>query len=159
MRRILLLASIVLLCIQAARSIAAAPPGQGSRTDHYITDAVLHRRWAVVADSTHPERPWTLEEVPWKNEPNKPARAKAGAFTGDMPLIPAGARVRLWRKGDGASIELTGTALESGMAGQTIHVRTGSRGTVLEGQVRGEDSVELSNSAKWQGKLSDGWSQ
>jgi flagella basal body P-ring formation protein FlgA len=76
-----------------------------------------------------------------------------------MPLIPAGARVRLWRKGDGASIELTGTALESGMAGQTIHVRTGSRGTVLEGQVRGEDSVELSNSAKWQGKLSDGWSQ
>jgi len=169
MKRILiaLLSSmILLLCVLPARSLICtslqgAPQVQGSRMDHYVSDPVLHRRWAVVGDCSHPERPWTLREVPWQ-EASRPAvsrQAEASLALGNAPLIAAGTRVRLWSSAGGASIELAGTALEAGEAGESIHVRAGSRGTVLEGRVRGAGSVELSNSGKWQNKSANGWIQ
>ena len=171
MRRVLSapVISLLLLCNQSTRQAAcsaltAAAPVESRRVDHYVTDAVLHRRWAVLADRTHPERPWTLQEVPWEMPSKKLLHVPVSAAAADpsakaTPLISAGMKVRLWRNDLGARIELNGTALESGLTGQTIHVRTGSRGTVLEGRVRGASSVELSTSGKWQTNLSDGWNQ
>lgn len=168
MKRILiaLLSSMVLLSAGPARSLICtslpgAPQVQGSQMDHYISDPLLHRRWAVVVDCSHPERPWTLKDVPWQ-EASRPAvsgQTRAGLSLGNTPLIAAGTRVRLWSSAGGARIELAGTALEAGAAGQSIHVRAGSRGTVLEGRVRGAGSVELSNSGKWQNKSANGWIQ
>jgi Chaperone for flagella basal body P-ring formation len=165
MRRLLIAASALVVLLAVPMHASVCNTGAGSvqlehlRVDHYITDALLHRRWAVVMDCTHPDRPWTLLDVPWQGAGGSALRtaaitdfAKAAA-----PLIPAGAKVRLWSIADGASIELSGTALEAGAAGQTIHVRTGSRGTVLQGRVRGAGSVELLASDKWQNKQPDRW--
>ena len=168
MKRILipLLSSMILLSARPARSLicsslSGAPQLQGSQMDHYISDPVLHRRWAVVVACSHPERPWTLKEVPWQGaaRPAVSPQTMAGLSSGNTPLIAAGTRVRLWSSAGGASIELAGTALEAGGVGQSIHVRTGTRGTVLEGRVRGAGSVELSSSGKWQNKSANGWIQ
>lgn len=127
--------------------------------DHYITDATLHRRWAVMVDCNHPDRPWTLQTAPPQVKEStlrrpqlslKPAKA--------VPVVRAGAKVRLWRNAVGASIDLSGTAQESGIIGQTIHVRTGQHGPVLEGKVSGAGSVELLVPDRWQNKGPDGWS-
>jgi hypothetical protein len=160
MKRIVIaiLSSVVLLtAVPLLASVCgmAQPPGVESGpyiVDHYIADTILHRRWAVVVDCAHPDRPWTLKAALWQSESRVDA---AAAMKGGhpvaiaQPLIPAGAKVRMWRTADGADIELTGTALDAGVAGQTIHVRTGSRGTVLEGRVRGVGSVELLHADRW----------
>jgi hypothetical protein len=120
--------------------------------DHYITDAILHRKWAVVVDHDHPDRPWIVKEAPWQSRAGMAAVSETNATRPAIiarPLVSAGAKVRLWRTADGADIELTGTALEAGAEGQTIHVRTGQRGTVLKGRVRGMGSVELFTSDRW----------
>lgn len=161
MRRTLLaLFPLVVLSTLPANALAcsetsASPLTQALRTDHYITDTILHRRWAVVMDCRHPERPWTLREVVWEKKASavtvrKTETEKSGH---GRQLIPAGAKVRIWRNAGGASIELSGIALDTADLGQTIHVRTGPRGTVLEGKVSGAGSVELSALAKWQSGL------
>ncbi|QNI34145.1 flagella basal body P-ring formation protein FlgA [Alloacidobacterium dinghuense] len=134
---------------------------QGTHTDHYIADPVLHRRWAAVVDCSHPERPWTLKEVPWQETslPFASSGLKPKVIERATLLVLAGAKVKLWRKTSDGNIELEGTALDAGNEGQTIHVRTGSRGVVLEGKVRGAGSVELFASNKWQSKSLDGWTQ
>jgi hypothetical protein len=158
MKRVLIamLSSLVLLAAAPLRAAVCdtARPASGDvfAVDHYITDAILHRRWAVLVDCTHQDRPWTLEAAPWQDGAGLVAvagRMASGTATVVKPLIPAGAKVRLWRTADGANIELAGTALEAGMAGQVIHVRTGARGTVLEGRVRGAGSVELFSADRW----------
>jgi hypothetical protein len=123
-----------------------------SIVDHYITDAILHRKWAVVVDCGHPDRPWTVKAVPWSSETGAVTLSRANASQPAAiakPLVPAGAKVRLWRTAGSTDIELVGTALEAGGAGQTIHVRTGLQGAVLEGRVRGAGSVELFHSNRW----------
>ncbi len=132
----------------------------GLRVDHYITDAPQHRRWSVVVDCSHPERPWTLQAVPWQSGARSAAVREAQAIEPQksLPLIPAGMKVRLWRTAEGTKIELSGTALDAGAEGQTIHVRTGRHGAVLAGRVRGAGSVELLASTKWQDKSREGWS-
>jgi hypothetical protein len=165
MRRIhTFISAIVLQCVQMTCSaVCGSPPVarsvQKAYTERYITDAILHRRWAVVMDCNHPERPWTLEEVPWQNTSSLPTIARVRPTVAEqyVPLVPAGAKVRLWQNRDGASIELSGTALESGNAEQMIHVRTGKRGTVLEGRVRGAGSVELFTSGALQHRVTEGW--
>jgi hypothetical protein len=120
--------------------------------DHYMTDAILHRKWAVVVDCGHPDRPWTVKAVPWQSDTGMATLSRGNASQPAAiakPLVPAGAKVRLWRTAGSTDIELVGTALEAGGAGQTIHVRTGLQGAVLEGRVRGAGSVELFHSNRW----------
>lgn len=164
MKRFLIAASalVVLLVVPMRATVCNTGAGlsqaESLRVDHYITDGLLHRRWAVAVDCTHPDRPWTLVDVPWQRAGvSMPAKAAITDIAKTAPLVPAGAKVRLWSTANGASIELAGTALEAGTEGQTIHVRTGQRGTVLEGRVRGAGSVELSISDRWQKKQSDRW--
>ena len=147
----LLIATFSMFALLAAR-LACSSVCEGSvqagdfKVDHYIADPLLHRRWAVLVDCSHPERPWTSELVAWQGKLpiSLPKLAPIANAVKTPPLIPAGAKVRLWRVDDSASIELSGTALEAGSTGQMIHVRIGRRGTVLEGKVRDAGSVELS---------------
>ena len=164
MRRV----QIVVLSLLA---LLAGPPVRSSvctenarvgdlKVDHYIADAVLHRRWAVIVDCGHPERPWTSQAVPWRSDVQNTAigPTQVASVARTLPSVPAGAKVRLWRVAEGANIELSGTALEAGSAGQMIHVRIGQRGTVLEGKVRGAGSVELSAPARQQSRQALSWS-
>lgn len=145
------------VCNASASANEAA--GTSLSIDHYITDATLHRRWAVIVDCHHPDRPWILQTA-------QPQIEKSTPYPPQLPVkhakavlvIRTGGEVRLWRNADGASIDLSGTALEPGSIGQTIHVRTGQRSAVLEGKVRGAGSVELLVSDHWQDKGTDRWS-
>jgi hypothetical protein len=122
--------------------------------DHYITDEVLHRIWAVLVDCAHPDRPWIAAEVPLQKVPPtalgesvKPIRAVS---LKPAPLVSAGAKVELWKSTDSARIRLTGIALQAGDMGERIRVRiTQGKGAVVEGRVRGEHSVEIAAPAKW----------
>jgi len=136
----------------AGLSIAEHSIAENSIVDHYITDAILYRKWAVVVDCGHPDRPWTVKAVPWESDAGMATLSRVHASQPAaivQPLVPAGAKVRLWRTASSTDIELVGTALEAGGAGQTIHVRTGLQGAVLEGRVRGAGSVELFHSKRW----------
>ena len=136
----------------ADNQIAEHSIAKPSTVDHYITDAILHRKWAVVVDCGHPDRPWTVKAVPWESDAVMATLSRVHASQPAAivkPLVPAGAKVRLWRTAGSTDIELVGTALEAGGAGQTIHVRTGLQGAVLEGRVRGAGSVELFHSNRW----------
>src|ERR1700761_4670913 len=155
--------SLVAAPLYAAACNAAQPSGSEGLgadnqivepfvVDHYITDAILHRKWAVVVDCGHPDRPWTVKAVPWSSDTGMATLARVNASQPAeiaKPLVYAGAKVRLWRTAGSTDIELVGTALEAGGAGQTIHVRTGLQGAVLVGRVRGAGSVELFHSNRW----------
>jgi hypothetical protein len=148
MRPALLL--IFALLSQAAPLYAACtavPTAKGARAvDHYITDNVLHRRWAVIVDCDHPERPWAMEEVkPW----HETVSASSSPSHLPAPLIRAGAEVQLWRTSPDAHVNLRGIALDAGAEGQTIRVRVQHSTAVLEGKVRGAGSVELLTRNAW----------
>ena len=146
------------MCASVCNTLRSAPSGE-PQIDHYITDAPQHRRWAVVVDCSHPERPWTLQAAPWQSGARSVAVRETHTVDAQksLPLVPAGMKVRLWRITEGTKIELSGTALDAGDKGQTIHVRTGRQGTVLAGRVRGAGSIELLASTKWQDKSPEGW--
>jgi hypothetical protein len=120
--------------------------------DHYMTDNILHRRWAVTMDCNHPERPWGMEEVQWQSSATpvvNPAIHLVEVISVPAPLVTTGTKVRVWRVGKNASLQLRGIALEPGELGQTIHVRMQQPATVLECKVSGTDSVELLAPDRW----------
>ncbi|HEX3437209.1 MAG TPA: flagella basal body P-ring formation protein FlgA [Pseudacidobacterium sp.] len=127
----------------------------GHVVDHYISDRVLHRRWAVIADCVHPDRPWIAEETPWIEQaiggPQASMPLSAGPALKVAPLIvAAGAKVVIWKDAGGARIRLTGTALEPGHEGELIRIRTEKDpNTVLEGKVTGVGLVELARPVRW----------
>jgi hypothetical protein len=115
---------------------------EGYSVHHYFTDSSLDRRWAVVIDCQHPERPASLVMAPAK-EYGRVDRASRSETSGAPPLVTAGAHVRLWSARNGAEIQLEGIALGSASVGEMLRVRAGLKGTVLDGVVRGPGSVEL----------------
>lgn len=120
--------------------------------DHYMTDNILHRRWAVTRDCNHPERPWGMEEVQWQSPATpsvSPAIHLVEVISVPAPLVTTGTKVRVWRIGANASLQLRGVALEPGGLGQTIHVRMQQPATILECRVSGADSVELLAPDRW----------
>jgi len=110
-----------------------------------VQDWGLHRTWRMERDCAHPERPAILLEVPWNlSEPEDragegPSRAASSA----VPDVRAGMRVVMTRQDEDGEIRLVGTALGTGHAGERVAVRTGPRGTILRGIVRGLGRVEL----------------
>ena len=121
-----------------------------------VRDRGLERQWVVERDRRHPERPALLVEVPWSEAGSclgqsredsasggSSAPAAAKAMAPPAPLVRAGMRVTVLRHGENAEIELNGTALGTGGAGQTVAVRAGLSGTTIVGIVRGPGVVEL----------------
>jgi hypothetical protein len=142
----------------ASREVAA-----GTLVDHYLVDPVLKLSWAVVRDCHHPAGPAWL--VPVASQPDGSALG-SGTDSGNgrdeaegsdhvdparlLPSrqwVPAGSRVRLWETGR-VRIQFSGIAVESAPVGAEVTVRTGDRGMLLRGIVRGADSVELVGSVK-----------
>jgi len=159
MRRISLFSLFALLLFSLPGQAACSgvrPAGSADVhvIDHYITDTVLHRKWAVMVDCSHPERPWTLEEVPMQRKVSTSLNAShlLSERSQSAPLVAAGATVQLWRVAPDGSIHLRGVALDSGEEGQTIHVRVQHSTTVLEGKIRGAGSVELLISDRWKSR-------
>jgi hypothetical protein len=109
--------------------------------DHYFFDPVLRNSWAVVVDCAHPERPAQMMPA---HDPHEMAGADRNAFQAAQlrPWLRAGSAVRAWRAG-AVRIELSATAIESAPVGSKVKVRIRAGGTILEGVVRGADSVEL----------------
>jgi hypothetical protein len=107
-----------------------------------IVDAGLHRQWLVERDSSHPERPARLVEVPWRGTDFLPRESpKEPAL--QRQVVSAGARVTVWWGNGDAILRLSGTALEAGRVGDVIPVRAGLHGAILRVIVRGPDLVEL----------------
>ena len=173
---------VMLLVLWAAARPAAcglshpqADAGAAFDFEHYVTDPALHRRWAVLADRAHPERPWVVvpaaarSAVPLAPLPEtKPSLhgGVAGELTQAAAQVerippPAAARrivipgmaVTLWQVSGDARIELRGTAADSAALGGVVHVRIGPGRALLAGIVRGPGSVELTGLARQQ------WSQ
>lgn len=141
----------------------SAKQADGMVVDHYLSDGILHRRWAIVMDCNHPERPWKMElrkteteEVAWRDQPAARVHRAAVALPPPVrssPLVSPGMQVRVWRSEADSRMEMTGTALKAGAAGQHIRVRVlnamGQPEVVLEGVVRGAGSVEMLAPVRW----------
>jgi len=110
----------------------------------YFTDSSLHQRWVVVVDCRHPEHPASLIAIPARVNRDVDNSAPVAG-----PEVLSGMQVRLWSSGNGAEMQFTGVAMEAAYVGKMVRVRTGFRGTVLSGVVRGPGSVELIKSRDW----------
>lgn len=109
--------------------------------DHYIYDASLKHNWEVLIDCDHPAAPARMKLAP---DPSGHA-AKAIA----LPVIKAGTAVEVsGAPGSPATIQLSGTALETAFAGQPIRVRLSAGNRLVTGLVRSPHSVELASAAK-----------
>jgi hypothetical protein len=149
-----------------AGALAAIQPSSacrnGYRAESPIRDYALGRDWSVFSDCAHPERPrvavaarnFSQEAAPggtlsplqahldiavpsWPRLPPHPSLAAA------VPAVQPGSRVRLRRETASVRIELAGTALDGGVPGSSIRVRTSPGGAVLRGTVRSAGIVEL----------------
>ena len=114
--------------------------------DHYVADAALGRRWAIVVDCRHPGWPphavAAAGSVAGKAEASSLANRAAASSEPAELVVQAGSQVELWSDSP-ARIRLSGIALQSGRLGQWISVKTRVQPVALHGIVRGPDSVEL----------------
>ncbi|MGC2619144.1 MAG: flagella basal body P-ring formation protein FlgA [Acidobacteriaceae bacterium] len=115
-----------------------------------VIDWGLHRQYVIERDCAHMERPATLVEVPWSDaaatRAREQVRMNASPVTDVLRppyVVHAGTRVMLTRLTPGTAIQLVGTALDQGRAGQSVRVRAGLHGATLRGIVRGPGLVEL----------------
>jgi hypothetical protein len=114
-------------------------------------DALLGSRWGLMVDCAHPERPsrWVLLTAGEELKVDAKVQSVTAAVRGPMG-VRAGETVRAWRQDGMASIETSGVAEQSGVAGARIQVRLVRRGLDGEsverrvsGVVDGVGSVEL----------------
>jgi Chaperone for flagella basal body P-ring formation len=142
---------MTLLPAWALRAAVCPSAGSGARANHLIVDAALHREWEAVVDCAHPERPWIWKAIPWQasGSANSPTAVTASPSSPKVIVIRAGSRIRLWGNAESGSIQLTGTAIDSGAIGEQIHIRAGAHGGVLAGIVRGSGSAELAPIGQW----------
>ena len=114
-------------------------------------DALLGSRWGLMVDCAHPERPsrWVLLTGDAKLKGETKVQSVTAAVREPM-AVRAGEMVKAWRQDKMTSIETSGVAEQSGVAGTRIQVRLLRRD--LDGQdverhvsgvVDGVGSVEL----------------
>jgi Chaperone for flagella basal body P-ring formation len=113
-------------------------------------DVLLHSRWGLMVDCAHPERPsrWVL--LTGADDGLKFAMATQSrmAAVREPMVVRAGETVRAWRRDGMASIETSGVAEQSGIAGARIQVRLPRRDVDgvemhVSGVVDGVGSVEI----------------
>lgn len=126
-------------------SFSKSPTSPSLIIDHYVTDFVLKRTWALVIDCGHPQWPPLIRALPSgadtvaRPQTNPPPVTFASARS---PDVQRGSRVELWSEGPPA-IRLSGIALESAVVGQQIKIRAGLGVNPLCGKVSGPGSVKL----------------
>jgi hypothetical protein len=114
-------------------------------------DALLGSRWGLMVDCAHPERPsrWVLLMGDAKLKSEMKVQSVTAAVRGSM-VVRAGETVKAWRQDGMTSIETSGVAEQSGVAGTRIQVRLLRRDTDgqdverhVSGVVDGVGSVEM----------------
>jgi hypothetical protein len=88
-------------------------------------DAVLHSRWGLMVDCVHPERPsrWVLMTGGDDGLKFAATTQSTMAAAREPMMVRAGETVRAWRRDGMTSIETSGIAEQSGIAGARIQVR------------------------------------
>ncbi|MGC2162431.1 MAG: flagella basal body P-ring formation protein FlgA [Silvibacterium sp.] len=156
----ILVFSTTLAVLPARASVCAAASGTNAagprwKLDHYLYDASLHKDWEVLIDCDHPAAPARMQLVP--NLRALPASATHTtarlASKSSLPVAPIGIKLGTTvevsnRPGAPASIQLSGTAMQSALRGQHIRVRLSANGSFVNALVRGPHSVELAAAAK-----------
>jgi hypothetical protein len=137
-------------CAHAAGCEPADAPA-GMRVISVKQDAVLGSRWGLMVDCAHPERPsrWVLLTAGEEFRAEAKTQSVVAAVRGPM-VVRAGETVRAWSRDGVTSIETSGVAEQSGVAGALIQVRLTRRGLDGEsverhvsGVVDGVGSVEI----------------
>jgi Chaperone for flagella basal body P-ring formation len=128
----------IVAVVATAVSVAQAACGDAGG----VRDRGLHRAWRVQRNCAHPERPAVLVEVPW-TAPVVRGRGEHAMALKPVPLVRAGGRVTMTWQDENSDGHLSGTALTTASAGQTVAVRTGLGAAILHGVVRGPGWVEL----------------
>lgn len=83
-----------------------------------------------------------LAEVPW-TAPAENGRGEHAMAPKGAPLVRAGMRVTMTWQDENSDGHLSGTALTTASAGETVAVRAGLGAAILHGVVRGPGWVEL----------------
>lgn len=151
--------SLFLLSISAVSAFAVELCGENVPT-RYIQDLGHDRRWAVIRDCVHPERPERLLPVApettskvQEHDSYLPANLKVQnglslQTVGSPIVVRAGSQVELHSEAPNLHLALQGTALDSGSAGATVRVRLHVGGAVLSGWVRDASTVEFQPASK-----------
>ena len=114
-------------------------------------DLLLGSRWGLMVDCAHPERPSRWMLLPDDEKLKVELQVQSVTAVARRPMVVrAGETVKAWRQDGMASIETSGVAEQSGVAGARIQVRLMRRGVDGEsverhvsGVVDGVGSVEL----------------
>lgn len=116
------------------------------------SDPVLGKRWAMMVDRDHPERPafaLPLEGCEPVTAPQRPQRISSSKIQAP-PMVHAGDIVRVWRQERSLRLEVAAVSEENGRLGQRIRVRlspldaqSSASPELISGLVRGPSSVEL----------------
>lgn len=115
--------------------------GIGFRVTSVQLDRVRNQRWAMVASCADPSLPQRAMLLP--NIPAIAAQAAVAAI-----IVHTGEAVRVTSSGGSSLMTLSGTAVESGSAGQSIRVRLnlkldGSSSAAIAARVIGAGAVEI----------------
>lgn len=152
----LLFAAACAACAQPSGGTTAHPRWTVKR---YVYDASLKRDWAVLADCEHPGAPARMELLPkGAHEPIRGAAHSGQGLKAANPkprvvAVKAGAAVEVSSAPDApARILLSGTAMQTAFAGQSVRVRLTASGRFIRGIALGPHSVELAGSAQPWGK-------
>jgi hypothetical protein len=112
-------------------------------------DVLLHSRWGLMVDCGHPEWPsrWVLMTGDAGTDLKMDTKLSVTVAI-RAPVVRAGETVRAWRRDGMASIETSGIAEQSGVAGTRIQVRLPRRDMDglemhVSGVVDGVGSVEI----------------
>ena len=144
----------MVLCASVDARAAGCEAADAPAGMHMISvkqDAVLGSRWGLMADCVHPERPsrWVLLAAGEELRVEAKTQSVVAAVRGPM-VVRAGETVRAWSRDGVTSIETSGVAEQSGVAGALIQVRLTRRGLDGEsierhvsGVVDGVGSVEI----------------
>jgi len=138
--------------LQTNSSVSLTSESSGYRVTRLQSDPVLGRRWAMIANCSHPE--WPVFALP-TNEASSLDRTQETKRpliegTKTSPVVHVGDLVRLWKQESFLRIEVAGVSEESGSVGKTIRVRLlrsnmdgESTPEQFSGVVRGPSDVEI----------------
>ena len=158
MRALILVFALPFAVLHAHASACAAREKAATQRwaiDHYIYDASLKQDWEVLVDCDHPTAPARMKLAPNTAGRLQSAKRFPSGAVKAASIITAGSAVEVSAApGSPATIQLSGTALQTVFAGQPIRVRLSAGNRLVTGLARGPHSVELAAAAapRWGGQ-------